>query len=87
VALQQGRREPVVVLDLRLLALVQLEVRQRPAYAQLEVLRRLVVNVRQSTLPGSTPGASTAPVAASARYTTRAAITEVLPLPAPATST
>ena len=47
----------------------------------------LFVKVRHNTLPGMTPGPSTRPSAASARYTTRAAITEVLPEPAPAIST
>src|SRR5205823_1620017 len=44
---------------------------------------------RHRTSPGNTPGwpQGTRPSATSARYTTRAAITEVLPDPAPATTT
>ncbi len=45
----------------------------------------LFVNVRHRTFPGTMPrwSASMAPSPTSARYTTRAAMTEVLPEPGP----
>ena len=55
VALEQRGREPVVVRDLRLLALGQVQGGQRPAHAQPEVVRRLVREREAQDVAGQDP--------------------------------